>query len=279
MIKKVIGVYFSPTGGTKKVMAAMAAHLAEELACPWELQDFTALSSRENVREYTAEELVVVGSPTYAGKLPNKILPDFQEKLKGNGTPAVCFVTFGNRSFDNSLAELTDVLKKNGFIPAAGAAFVCRHAFSDLLAGSRPAEEDLKAAEDFCHTVAEGLKKAEETGGQIEKEELEVPGDAQAPYYVPKGTDGQPAKFLKAKPLTDREKCTDCGDCVKLCPVGSIDPEDVAQVPGICIKCQACVRGCPEHAKYFDDEAFLSHVAMLEQNFTEPKQNQFFSIF
>lgn len=30
-----------------------------------------------------------------------------------------------------------------------------------------------------------------------------VPGDAAAPYYVPKGTDGQPVKFLKAKPQTD----------------------------------------------------------------------------
>ena len=58
--------------------------------------------------------------------------------------------------------------------------------------------------------------------------------------------------------------------------MGSIDPQDVSNVPGICIKCQACVRGCPEHAKYFDDAAFLSHVAMLEQNFTAPKENAFF---
>ena len=41
-----------------------------------------------------------------------------------------------------------------------------------------------------------------------------------------------------------------------------------------CIKCQRCVRKCTKHAKYFDDPAFLSHVAMLEQNFTEPKENE-----
>ena len=107
-------------------------------------------------------------------------------------------------------------------------------------------------------------------------EVLQVPGDAAAAYYVPKGTDGQPAKFLKAKPLTDMKKCTKCGYCVTLCPVASIDPKDVANVPGICIKCQACVRGCPVGAKYFDDPAFLSHVKMLEQNFTERKENSFF---
>ena len=101
-----------------------------------------------------------------------------------------------------------------------------------------------------------------------------VPGDAAAPYYVPKGTDGQPVKFLKAKPQTDLGKCTDCGACARLCPMGAINPSNVAEVPGTCIKCQRCVHKCTKHAKYFDDPAFLSHVAMLEQNFTEPKENE-----
>lgn len=59
-------------------------------------------------------------------------------------------------------------------------------------------------------------------------------------------------------------------------PHGAIGPGDVASVPGTCIKCQACVRKCTRHAKYFDDPAFLSHVAMLEHSFTEPKKNEVF---
>jgi ferredoxin len=59
--------------------------------------------------------------------------------------------------------------------------------------------------------------------------------------------------------------------------MGSIDP-DCVTVSGICIKCQACVKGCPEGAKYFDDKAYLSHVAMLEQTFTDEKENRFFYI-
>ena len=76
--------------------------------------------------------------------------------------------------------------------------------------------------------------------------------------------------------VVDPEKCTNCGACARLCPMGAIDPEDVYSVPGTCIKCQACVRKCTKHAKYFDDPAFLSHVAMLEQTFTEPKKNEVF---
>ena len=70
--------------------------------------------------------------------------------------------------------------------------------------------------------------------------------------------------------------CVDCGLCAAVCPMGSISAEDPSQVNGICIKCQACVKKCPTGAKYFDDAAFLSHVAMLEQNFTRPIQAEFF---
>ena len=93
---------------------------------------------------------------------------------------------------------------------------------------------------------------------------------------MPKGVDGQPVKFLKAKPKTDLSKCTNCGACARLCPMGAIDPKDVSSVPGTCIKCQRCVRKCTKGAKYFDDEAFLSHVKMLEQNFAEPRENETF---
>jgi len=54
--------------------------------------------------------------------------------------------------------------------------------------------------------------------------------------------------------------------------MGSIDPETMEAV-GLCIKCQACVRKCTVRAKYFEDPDFLSHVAMLEQNYTARAEN------
>ena len=210
---------------------------------------------------------MIIGSPTYAGKLPNKILPEFQEKLRGEHTPVLLFVTYGNRNFDNSLAELLSVLRANGFLPLAAAAFACRHAFSNRICPERPRVEELAAARGFAARAAEALKAA-------------ACADAEAPYYVPKGEDGAPAKFLKAKPLTDLSKCLHCGACAAHCPMGSIDSSDTSKVPGICIKCQACVRGCKQGAKYFEDAAFLSHVRMLEENFAAPeKENLYFSVF
>ena len=279
-IREIHSLYFSPTGGTAKYAKAMAAGAAEALACPAEVSSFTLPREREEVRHFSSDELLIIGSPTYAGKLPNKMLPEFQEKLRGEHTPVLLFVSYGNRNFDNSLAELLSVLRANGFLPLAAAAFACRHAFSDRICPERPRVEELAAAQSFAARAAEALKAAACADAEAVSLAFTVPGDAEAPYYVPKGEDGAPAKFLKAKPLTDLSKCLHCGACAAHCPMGSIDAADTSKVPGICIKCQACVRGCKQGAKYFEDAAFLSHVRMLEENFAAPeKENLYFSAF
>ena len=270
-IKRVCVLYFSATGNTEKTAAAIGETLAEQLGVPMERMPFTKPAERAQDYVFGAGDLVVAGAPTYAGKLPNKILPDFKERLRGNGALAVGVVTFGNRSYDNALAELCAVLEADGFHTLAGGAFVGRHAFTDKLAEGRPDWDDRKEIQNFAAAIADKVKHLTDIPAPVA-----VSGDAEAPYYVPKGTDGQPAKFLKAKPLTDPSRCTNCGVCARVCPMGAIDPSDVFSVPGTCIKCQACIRKCTRHAKYFDDAAFLSHVAMLEQHFTEPKKNEVF---
>lgn len=46
------------------------------------------------------------------------------------------------------------------------------------------------------------------------------------PYYTPRDRNGEPIKdFLKAKPVTDLDKCVRCGLCARLCPHGAIGPQ------------------------------------------------------
>ena len=270
-IEKIWAVSYSATGNTDRVVRTIAQALAEKLGLPWEALSFTRPAEREKEYSFTENDLVVMGTPTYAGKIPNKLLPDFQTRFHGNGALAVAVVTFGNRAYDNSLAELVSVLEEDGFHTVAAGAFVGRHAFTDELAYGRPGWSDEFEMKDFAKRISDKVKTLTDIPAPVQ-----VPGDPAAPYYVPKGTDGQPAKFLKAKPKTDLSKCSNCGACARLCPMGAIDPADVSSVPGTCIKCQACVRKCTKRAKYFDDEAFLSHMKMLEQNFQEPCENEVF---
>ncbi len=268
--KQVWSVYWSATGNSRKTSETIAHALADRLQLPCETLDLTPPAARQTPPAFAADDLVVFATPTYAGKLPNKMLPDFRA-CAGNGAFAVPCVTYGNRSFDNALAELCDTLTAGGFHPVAAGAFVGRHAFTDELGFGRPDLVDLREMERFAHAIADKLRRLDGLPAP-----LAVPGDSGAPYYVPLGTDGLPAKFLKAKPVTDRSLCNNCGACVRLCPMGAIDPNDPASVPGTCIKCQRCIRRCTRHAKSFDDPAFLSHVHMLEQTYAEPNENRIF---
>lgn len=271
-IKQVHGLCYSATGVTEKVVRMLMESLEKELDLPQAVfHGFRKPDERAAEYWFGPGDLVVVGTPTYAGRVPNKILPDLQTRLQGNGALAVPVVTFGNRAYDHSLAELCALLEAKDFHTVAAGAFVGRHAFTDLLGEDRPDWDDRRMLQDFGKKVAAKVQSLETTPPPVK-----VTGDPDAPYYIPKGLDGQPAKFLKAKPQTDLSKCCNCGVCARLCPMGAIDPTDVSKVPGICIKCQCCVRKCTHHAKYFDDPAFLSHVAMLEKNFQEPKENAVF---
>ena len=169
------------------------------------------------------------------------MLPVVQGNFKGEGALAVPVVVFGNRNFDNGLIELRNELENNGFHTVAGAGIATSHVFSDVIAPGRPDEKDMALIEEFAKKAARKVSEMTEIPAPIA-----VRGDDPVgPYYTPLGTDGKPAVFLKAKPLTNMELCDGCGICAQVCPMGSINPENCAEVTGICIKCQACIKKRP----------------------------------
>jgi electron transport complex protein RnfB len=53
------------------------------------------------------------------------------------------------------------------------------------------------------------------------------------------------------RPFVDSKKCTGCGVCVQVCPVGVFEMKgDKSNVkkPGDCIQCRACEASCPQKA-------------------------------
>lgn len=268
-IDRVVSVYYSATGCTARVSSEVARRIASSLGVPLDTADVSMPASRSAGMRFGPGDLVVLSSPTYRGKLPAVIVDFFRDRIRGDGTASVAVVTFGNRCFDNSLAEMVSILRGNGFSPMAGAAFSCRHAYTDRLGTGRPDETDLSDARAFADRVA-GMVSEGACGT------LTVPGSADAPYFTPVGLDGKPLDFQSAKPVTDMERCVACGRCAELCPLGSVDRCDFSEVVGRCFKCQACVRGCPVGAKSFVDPGFVSHTAQLERDFADRKENSFF---
>lgn len=268
---KLKAYYFSPTGGTFHVATRLAGHLAGRLGLPVECHSYTLPSEREVLPTLDADDVVLWATPVYAGRIPNKTLDYVRRAIHGNGNPAVALVTFGNRAYDNALAELVGLMHVGGLRLVGGAAVVTRHAFSATLGAGRPDADDLAALDRFVGEVAERIPVV---GDAV----LTVPGEAHPErYYTPLKVGNAPAGFLKARPSCATDSCTRCGRCLSVCPMGSIAERNGMPVfDGVCIKCQACRRSCPTGAITFDDPDYLSHVAMIERTFAEPKWSEFY---
>ena len=119
-VKRIVAAYWSATGNTDKTVNTIADALAAALAVPLERRSFTRPAERETDLVFAPGDLAGVRDATYAGKLPNKMLPFVREHVQGNGALAAAVVTFGNRSFDNALAELCAVLEADGLHTLAG---------------------------------------------------------------------------------------------------------------------------------------------------------------
>lgn len=272
MSKKIYSVFFSATGTTEKIASRIGFNIASELKSELEIINFTPLKERSIERSFTADDIVILATPTYAGRVPNLIVK-YVQSIKGNGAIGVPVVLFGNRSFDDSLMELRNIMVENGFTVIGAGAFVGAHSFSYTLGKGRPDTEDMSKADMLSLKVIEKIKSEDFSSAPVEVKGRNPIG----PYYTPLGLDGEPVNILKVRPLTN-DKCDNCGLCAMLCPMGSIDPENPKEYigKGICIKCGACVKKCPKGAKYYTDEQFLSHKAYIEQHFERRAESEIY---
>lgn len=272
-MKKVWAVYFSATGTTRKIVETIAGVIAEKLGTEYDRYDFTLPDAREKTLRFEPDDLVVFGTPVYAGRVPNVLLK-YLDTIEGNGALGVPVVLFGNRDYDDALIELKDILESAGLHTIAAAAFVGEHSFSYTLAKGRPDEADLLAAREFAGSVAETIKNTSDSGVPKTVAVKGIPRPYRG-YYQPRDRKGNPVDIRKVKPLTN-ESCDHCMVCADVCPMGSVSHEDVREFTGICIKCGACIKKCPVQAKYYEDKGFLYHQHELEDGLTRRAEPEWF---
>lgn len=263
--KKVWAVYFSATDTTKKTVLTIADEAARLLGAEREDYDFTLPGMRENGFAAGKDDLVIFGTPVYAGRVPNVLLK-YLATIQGNGALAVPVVLFGNRNFDDGLIELRDILENTGFHTVAAAAFVGEHSFSKTLPAGRPDADDMKEALAFAGKIAEKVKGLPEGEAPAPVEVEGVPHPYRG-YYQPRDRKGVSIDIRKVKSLVS-DACDDCKICADVCPMGSISHENVREYTGICIKCGACIKKCPKQARYYEDEGYLYHQHELEEGYT-----------
>ncbi len=254
-VTTVWAAYFSPTGTARTVTEALGKTLAHLGGLPFKTFDFTLPKAREAAPTFTAGDLVVLGSPVYAGRIPNLLAP-YIASFQGGGALGVPVVLFGNRAFDDALMELRNLMEESGFRTLAAGGFIGEHSFGRLLGTGRPDGADLALVTKFAGEI---WTKLAGLSADMPHEPVPVPGNHPVgPYYRPRGADGNFIDIRRVHPETG-EDCIDCKSCARRCPMGSIPEENVKAVTGVCIKCNACVKGCPVEAKFFTDPNYLFH--------------------
>ncbi|MBP1924734.1 ferredoxin/flavodoxin [Sedimentibacter acidaminivorans] len=268
---RINAMYFSPTGTTKKVVSGIAENILENSNLENRINyiDFTSFENRTEEVLFKEGDLLIIGVPVYAGRVPNVLLK-YLDKLKSSGSLAVPVVVYGNRNYDDALIELKSILESNGFNVIAAAAFIGEHSFSYTLGKGRPDDKDMDIINHFSDIINSIL-----SSGKC-NEYLEVSGHMPLrPYYMPKDNMGNPVDIRKVTPKT-KDICNDCKLCVKVCPMGAIDINDIHKLNGICIKCGACIKMCPLKAKFFDDIGYLKHKEELEIKFAVRREPELF---
>ena len=144
-VNSVQGLFFSPTGSTRKIVETIARGTGLPEIAPVSI---TTPQERDSFSGRLEGDLVIVGVPVYAGRFPALILPPLG-RMDGTGRWALPVAVCGNVRMGSCLAELCAVLKRQGFtIPAAGN-FVAQHTFACehfAMGAGRPDEEDLRQA-------------------------------------------------------------------------------------------------------------------------------------
>lgn len=245
-------IYFSPSGTTKKVVDQIASNFTQKKET-YDLLNF------ESAKEFASEDIAIVGMPVFAGRIP-KSGRDRLARLKGNNTPAIAVVNYGNAHVTDSLLELVDLLKENNFNVIAATSTVSHHSIFSGVAVGRPDADDMEKINDFAKKCQEKI----ESGTTLESE---IPGNRPYVDY----------KQLPFEIGCDETLCAFCYDCVSICPEKAIPDDDPIDTDlNLCSRCTACIHICPEDARMFTGEAFETKKPVFEQANSERKEPEFY---
>lgn len=245
-------VFFSPTGGTKKVADYLCRGLDGDIK-------EVDLSLRElGEVNMTADDTAVVAVPSFSGRVP-AFAVEALKKINSNGASAVSVVVYGNRDYDDTLIELQDVLLDLGFKCKAAVAAVAEHSIMHCYGTGRPDASDIAELEEFSAKIKDAVADKSKTS-------VEVPGNR---LYKQAGKGG-------LKPFATDE-CVLCGECSALCPVGAISADDPKSTDEEkCISCMRCISVCPQKARKVDDDLLAALTERLKDACSSRKENELF---
>lgn len=254
-LKQIKCICFSATDTTRRYVEV----LSREMGLPINLFINLADDLYAPLPLFSENDLLIIGSPVYGGRLPLQVAAAFA-RLRGNNAVAIALVVFGNRDYDDALLELSDILSDSGFRLIGAGAVVARHSIFPKVAALRPDETDLSNLREFAENCKSIIKKG--IYGSIH-----VKG--QRPYKKISG--------VKLPPMCDTLICNKCGLCAAKCPAGAISKDDFSFTePTRCLACGRCIYVCPVKARSHAGFKYKLISAIFTSAFSHRKTPDFY---
>ena len=264
MIQSIKLVCFSPIGTTKSLVRGIAAGIDLNVV---ELIDITDPKTRKQSLVISENELLVIGVPVYMGRVP-ALVTEWITLLQSQNTPTIRVVAYGNRAYENALLKLKDIVIKQGGVPIAAGAFIGEHSFSNQelpTAAGRPDSNNFDKLKLFGEKIKEKISTAP-YAAQIR--EISIPGTY--PY-------GGTTKLWDVDFIEVNSNYSNCGVCVKKCPVGAIDSNNSGLIDKFkCISCCACIKSCPKEARSIKPGPVWDAAKRLNTLYKERKEPEMF---
>ena len=247
-------ITFSPTGGTQRAADLLTGALAQEYSSV----DLTDSGVDVSAVTFSPEDVAVIAVPSYGGRVPAVAVQRISA-MKGGGAQAVVMCVYGNRAYEDTLAELQDAAGQAGFQIIAAVAAVAEHSIARCYASGRPDAQDEQQLQGFASQIREKLAAGNHAQPQI-------PGNR--PYKKAGGSGMVPV------PTAD---CDNCGLCAKKCPVQAIDRNDPRKTDkDMCICCMRCVAICPRSARKISPQMLAAVEEKLKPVCAQRKEGELY---
>ena len=138
----IYAIYFSPTGGTEKIVTFIAEQFGK-----YQIIDLCEKTS-DLTNNFSEEDLCIIGVPSFGGRVPAIALERIKN-LNGNNATAILITVYGNRAYEDTLIELEDTLIEKNFTCQAAIAAIAEHSIMHQFATGRPDQNDLTVLSDF----------------------------------------------------------------------------------------------------------------------------------